>query len=159
MPVPFENIQLKVDEFLKSNDVAEIAEVDYDLWQDHVFYGIDQGFTLEKNRGRLPFIEYEMDTDNYREAAHDGGSNVVSFRVRTNVGKTNKSTSKLEAQLLMKKIQIKFMRLLRRYFMTTANESDTNTEIINSTPWGFWQEFTMEIVDSYNKDDFGDDIG
>jgi len=154
MPTAFDNIISQIDEYLKGNALAEAADVSFDNWQSHVFYGIDQGFTMEKNRGRLPFIEYELDTEDYRLDAQDGGANMISVRMRCNVGRK----SKLEAQKQIKELQGRFMRQLRGSNITTAEEIDTTIEAMNSAPWGFWQDMIFEVIITYNRDEFGVDL-
>lgn len=160
MTTPFENIQKRVEQYLKCNDIAEAFNIDFESWQSHVHYGVDQGFSLLKNRGHLPFIEYEMEDDGYTQQAESGGDNELLFLIRINVGKTFGRTSKLEATKKIKNAQIKFLRQLRDNFGTSVNETDTTSPTaIYSAPWGFYKEFEVGILISYEKEDYGDNIG
>ena len=156
MSTAFENVQLEIDQILKSNDIAEVAGVDFDVWQTHVFYGIDSAFTLQKNRGRMPFIEYELDDDNYQQEQISGGVNKLVFRFRFKWGKRGFNTSKLQAQKQIKEIQTRMLYKMRSVHMLSASEDQMIADVLNSEPWGFWQDIVVGIDLTYERADFGD---
>lgn len=154
MSIPLENIIEIFDSILKSNEMAEVAGIDYDVWQNHVFFGIT-GFSMRKNRGKLPFIEFEFDDDGYVEESVSGGTNNMVLRLRINVGKTCAKISKFEAQLLVKKLMVQALIQIRNNKDTNTSVDRIDTEYMESLPWGFYQEYLIPLDISYQKTTFG----
>jgi len=152
----FENVLIELETILKSNDIAEAFHFDFDNWQYHVFYGIDDRFTLKKNRGRLPFIEYEMDQETYQQTNINGGVNSIQFKIKFSLGGSYFYTDKLSVQIAMKKAQAIILTKIKETWMIAASEDSITVSELQSLPWGFQQELTFVVDLSYDRTNYGD---
>ena len=152
---PLVNLIDTFEEILKSNDIAEAFNVDYDVWQTHVKYDLSD-HQWGNSRGRYPYIAYEVSSNEFEEGSNSGGTNTYLIAVRLYVGKGLLNNNKKEAQLKCDTAIRKILYKSREeYIMSTSQDLITIGELV-SAPWGYFQDVTMYVDMSYDKSNYGD---
>lgn len=83
--IPAARIAADIEYALKHDTrIIAASGVPTDQWPDHVFSGIADGFNGPRNRGRLPYIEYDLDTTTHVNATSNSVASapVLKLRVR-----------------------------------------------------------------------------
>ena len=139
---------------LRSSDVAAHAGVAAATWAStttpRIFRGI-AGFLGGRNRGRLPFVEFDISGIDYSHATLEGGAATTTARIVAHAGGRDPETAGnlLEAILTAGLIAIR-------------DESADNYTALGSDaigpltlgPWGHQRETTITVVHSYGRSDY-----
>ena len=139
---------------LRSSDVAAHAGVAAAAWASaatpRVFRGI-AGFLGGRNRGRLPFIEFDISSIDYAHETREGGSATTTARIVAHAGGRDPETAGnlLEAILTAGLIALRD-ESVDNY---TALGSDAISELTLG-PWGHQRETQITVVHSYGRSDY-----
>jgi len=148
----FENMLLMIKQNVLFNDeLAEILNVDYSKWKTHIFYGTSQAFSTGMNRGRLPFIRFELLQDDFVDETVNGGKESFRFVIRLCLGKNDVE----KASILIQTFARKIFTLLQEVEMCEQTPNYSIAEL-QSLPWGFQCDITIPVEISYSNDTFGD---
>ncbi len=137
-----------VDAALKLPAVATAAGLSGAGWltPPHVFRG-QGGFLGGRNRGRCPFVEYEIEAGGYAAGPTEGGALTYTVRVRVH---TRDVTAGAAGDLTGA-----ILEAARQAVIDTANEvacfGPATISPLELGPMGHQRDLTMTIEDAYER--------
>lgn len=134
-----------------STTVATAAGVNATAWAaSHVFRGFG-GLIGGRNRGRIPFIEWQVQGQGYDPDSVQGGTCTMTVALRVHVGGSNLGT----AEDLSESILAAALTVLRDE--TTDNLTAMGGDEISPMvpgPWGSMRESASTVEVSFGRDTF-----
>jgi hypothetical protein len=134
--------------------VADAASIAPSAWAaastPHVFRGFG-GYLGGRNRGRLPFIEFDIQTQPFAQETPEGGTVTTAVRVVAHVGGRDLEA----ANDVLDNMLIAGLACLR-------SEAEDNYMAIGSEevgqieqgPWGHQMALTLSVEHSYGRDTY-----
>lgn len=136
---------------LNSPTVSSQTGLTNDVWSlataPHVFRGFT-GMLGGRNRGRLPFIEFEITTDGFHQTWVEGGDLTATITLRVHVGGRDQQV----AGDLAEAITLASLAAIRseqtdNYFAL----GDDNVSQLKVGPWGHMRESTLTVQLTYDR--------
>lgn len=140
---------------LRSEFVAESAGVLGATWNSVAIPRVFRGFTgyiKGRNRGRLPFLEFEVETQAFALDTLEGGTQSSSVRIRAHCGGADPEVaSDLLAAILGAGLAAVRTEAVDNY---TAL-GDDQISAVSPGPWGHMREAVSTFQHSYGRSDYG----
>lgn len=139
---------------LRTNAVASAAGVGNGVWSSsstpRVFQEL-QGYLGGRNRGRLPFIEFDIDSQNYNKDHFQGGTLTSLLRIRAHCGLRDV----VAAGTLIDSILTSALAAVRSEAVDNYTAlGDDQVSLLEYGVWGHYGDATMTIVQSYASNDY-----
>lgn len=149
----FDVANAKLFEILTSGEVAESLGKDPFKMEGSVFYGIG-GLTPAKNRGRLPFIEYEIKNE-FSFEADSGGTEEWEATIRLHVGTKSLKNDIVKLRSMFDVTSRLIFSLIIEKLPCNAESTAWSVGDFISQPWGFYADLSSTFATSFNKQSFG----
>lgn len=139
---------------LRSSPVALAAGIGAATWAStttpRVFQGF-QGYLGGRNRGRLPFIEYDVDTQAYSKEHFQGGTLTSSLRIRAHCGLRDIPA----ASTLLDSIITSALAAVRDEAVDNYTAlGDDQVSICEYGAWGHYCDATLSVEHTYASSDY-----
>ena len=145
-------IQGRVFTALNSATVSSQSGMTLANWtaNPHVFYGFT-GFLAGRNRGRLPFIEFDVSTDGFTQNTVEGGTLIVKVTLRIHVGgRDTQVAGNLAEALTLASLAAIRSESVDNYF---ALGDDSMQQIVPG-PWGWVRESSLTVQLTYGRGNY-----
>lgn len=131
---------------LASAEVACAAEKDPADWANyHIFYEFSDVYIGARNRGRLPFVEFNIDDSNFEQVAVDSNLDTNTWIVRVHVGQLGINTNRKSMTSKAQAIARTFIAKLKENIQLRG--TSVNISSLTTTPIGGFIEITMDFED------------
>jgi hypothetical protein len=145
----------RIEAQLRLPYVAAVTGLSSVVWGDitvsHIFHGFSS-LIGARNRGRLPFIEYDV-TDSFTLENREGGTVMQSIRLLVHVsGSAPDSIEK--SSMLIALAAISSIRSEATDNLTAAGAGDTIGEFVQ-TPYGGYRKVTMQVEQTFDRSSYG----
>ena len=139
----------------RDSAVATAAGIDLLAWQDetapHVFDCI-QGYLGGRCRGRLPFIEVNVDDMNFDTHNTEGGTVETSATIRCHVGSKDQATAAdLSASILLTSLQ----KIRDSSTVTYFSDGSESLDPLTAGPWGLMRDLRVFVRHTFNNSTYG----
>lgn len=154
MSTPGQILAARVAEACQSGDVADAAGVAVATWASasapRVFRGLG-GYLSGRNRGRLPFLEFDVSSQGFAQDSADGGTLTSQVTLRAHCGGPNLEAAgdRLEGILLAALAAIRGES--EDNYMALGDDSIAP---LAPGPWGHQREATVSVSHSFNRESY-----
>lgn len=142
----------KVRTALIGETLADIAEIPTDEWAQseadggHVFER-GSGFIRGRNRGRIPFLEYEVDSHDFQQLSVGGGLVQSKVKISAHVG-GNGGTEALTLASDLLSEAVAQIRAIANSYCPIGPEAWGS---FKPGPWGHILDVTMSFTHTYGR--------
>jgi hypothetical protein len=140
---------------LRSPQVADAAGVAAASWADaatpRIFRGL-AGFLGGRNRGRLPFIEFDIVNQPFAQESVQGGTVALAITIRVHYGSRDHGAASDATQAILANA----LAALRSEDVDNLCAFGTDQiGPIQASPWGLARDAQATVELSYNRADYG----
>jgi hypothetical protein len=148
------NVAGRISEALNQPSVADAAGVPPATWASpdspHVFRGFGV-YLGGRNRGRLPFIEYDIQAQPFTQETYEGGTVQTTVRITAHAGGRDLDV----VNTLLDSILMSVLSCLRSpdedNYLSIGSES---VGAIEQSPWGHQMSVELTVSHSYSRETY-----